>query len=276
MCEENSSVQVITEKVAFVGAGFIAETWMERLVRSGSVVPEQIMACDIRPERLEHLQKSWGIRPNPDNSEGARFGQLIVLAVPPPETLPVLRSLRGALRPDHVVISLAAAVSLTALQQAAPNHPIVRVMPNTPALVGEAMNLVVFGSAVSEAERSRVVPLLDVLGKWQEVADEEVDLWCALCAVGPTYILPVIDALATAAAARGLPSEKALQAAAQMVAGTAHMVQESGRTPEQLKQMIGLRTLKEDDARQLFTDAYNEAVQKLQAVGQKVAAAAAK
>lgn len=82
--------------------------------------------------------------------------------------------------------------------------------------------------------------------------------------------------LAAAAAARGLPPEKALQAAAQTVAGTAHMVQESGRKPEQLKQMIGLRTLKEDDARKVFTDAYNEAVQKLQAVGQKVAAAAAK
>jgi pyrroline-5-carboxylate reductase len=273
MCEENSSIQLVTEKIAFLGAGFIAEAWMERLLRSGSVAPEQVMACDIRPERLEHLQKSWGVCAHSDNLEGARFAQLIVLATPPPETLPVLRSLHGALRPDQVVISLAAAVPITALEQAAPNLPIVRVMPNTPALVGEAMNLVVFGSAVSKVERSRVAPLLDVLGKWQEAADNEVDLWCALCAVGPTFILPVIDALAAAAAARGLPPEKALQAAAQMVAGTAHMVQDSGRTPEQLKQMIGLRTLKEDDSRKLFTDAYNEAVQKLQAVGQKVAAA---
>jgi pyrroline-5-carboxylate reductase len=176
------------------------------------------------------------------------------------------------LRSGQIVVSLAAAVSLVALEDAAVGRAVVRVMPNTPALVGEAMNLVAFGRGVGPAERARVIPLLDVLGVWREVADAEMDFWCALCAVGPTYVLPVIDALAAAAVARGLAPERALEAAAQMVAGTGRMVERTGRTPEQLKQMIGLRTLKEDDARQLFTDAYNEAVAKLQALGQKIAA----
>jgi pyrroline-5-carboxylate reductase len=262
----------ITAKIAFLGAGSIAEAWIERLIASKSVDPQQVLATDIRSEPLEKLAQHWGIRTSFTNADGAIFGDLLVLAVPPPATLPVLREAASAEREGQVVVSLAAAVPITALEQAAANRPVVRVMPNTPALVGAAMNLVVFGRAVTAAERARVTPLLDLLGSWHEVSDEEMDLWCALCAVGPTYILPVIDALASAAAARGLPAGQALEAAAQMVAGTARMVQHAGRTPEQLKQMIGLRTLKEDDARKLFTDAYDDAVQKLQAVGQKVAA----
>lgn len=273
MCDENSLMR-LNEKMAFLGAGSIAEAWMERLLVSNAVEASNIFACDVRTEPLEKHSKRWGISTSTKNEEGARFGTLLVLAVPPPDTLPVLRQVLSALPPGQLIVSLAAAVPVKALEQVAGSFPIVRVMPNTPALVGEAMNLVVFGQAVSAAERSRVAPLLDVLGKWHEVSDDEMDLWCALCAVGPTFILPVIDALAAAAAAHGLLPEKALQAAAQMVGGTAHMVQDSGRTPEQLKQMIGLRTLKEDDARRLFTDAYNDAVQKLQGVGQKVTAAA--
>ena len=263
------------ERFAFVGAGSIAEAWIERLVASKSVDPQQVLATDIRTEPLQKFAQRWGIRTSAANADGASFGDVIVLAVPPPATLPVLREIESPQRAGQLIISLAAAVPITALEQVAGNRPVVRVMPNTPALVGEAMNLVVFGRASGAAERARLKPLFDLLGKWQEVPDNEVDLWCALCAVGPTYILPVIDALSTAAVARGLSPGKALEAAAQMVAGTARMVQSAGRTPEQLKQMIGLRTLKEDDARKLFTDAFNEAVQKLQAVGQKVAATAA-
>jgi pyrroline-5-carboxylate reductase len=264
----------LSGRIAFLGAGNIAEAWIERLVASQAIEPQDVLATDVRPEPLRRLAERRGIRTSLNNADGAAFGDLVILAVPPPEALPVSRAVASSLRAGQIVISLAAAVPLAALEQTAGPRPVVRVMPNTPALVGEAMNLVVFGSGVRQAERERVSRLLDHLGKWQEVADEGMDLWCALCAVGPTYILPVVDALAAAAAARGLAPEKALAAAAQMVAGTARMVLDSGRTPEQLKQMIGLRTLKEDDARRLFTDAYNDAVQKLQAVGQRVAAAA--
>jgi pyrroline-5-carboxylate reductase len=99
-----------------------------------------------------------------------------------------------------------------------------------------------------------------------------MDLWCALCAVGPTYLLPVLSALAEAAASQGLEPTAALDAAAETFAGTARMVQRSGRTPEQLKLMIGLRTLKEEEARRVFAEAYTEAVKKLKGLGEKLAA----
>ena len=114
--------------------------------------------------------------------------------------------------------------------------------------------------------------LLDVLGKWFEAPDEQMDAWCALCAVGPTYIFPVIETLASAAASHGLDAEKALTAAAQVVGGAAHLVLESGRSPGELKQMISLRTLHEEEGRKLFTAAYEEAVTKLEALEQRLAA----
>jgi pyrroline-5-carboxylate reductase len=264
------------QKISFLGAGNIAEAWIERLIASGFAAPEQLLAADIRPEPLEKLDRRWGIRTTGKNADAAGFGDFLVLAVPPPATLPVLQEAAPSLRAGQIVVSLAAAVPLEMLEQAAGGRPVVRVMPNTPALVGAAMNLVVFGSRVTGDERERLSPLLDVLGEWLEVPDEELDRWCALCAVGPTFLLPVIDALAAAAASLGLPPEKAVRAAAQMVAGTGQMVRDSGRTPEQLKQMIGLRTLDEDVARDLFSHAYDDAVQKLEALRLKMTSAALK
>lgn len=272
MCENYETFPRIEENLAFLGAGIITAVWMERLLASGATGPEQIMACDVRPERLKELSKQLRLRTSLENREGAEFARIVVLAPPPSAVVPVLREIRPALGPMHVVISLAAGVPLAKLEQEAVDTAVVRVMPNTPALVGEAMSLVAFGHRVSESDRRLVRVLLDVLGIWFEAPDEQMDFWCALCAVGPTYIFPVIEALASAATSHGLDAEKALTAAAQVVAGAAHLVLESGRSPAELKQMISLRTLHEEEVRKLFTAAYEEAVAKLEALDRRLAA----
>jgi pyrroline-5-carboxylate reductase len=267
-------MSILKEKFAFIGAGSIAEAWIERLLRSKTVTPDQIFACDPNVERLAYLSSRWGINTSSANPDGARFADLVILAPPPPQAIPVLLEVRSVMRPGQIVISLAAAVPLAALQDAAGGVTVVRVMPNIPALVGEAMSLLAYPDSLSKPERLRLEQLVEVFGKWFVVPDKEINQWCALCAVGPTFVLPMLDALATAATAQGLSSEKVITGVAHMVAGTARMVQHSGRTPEQLKQMIGLRTLREDEARKLFTDAFSEAVAKLQALGEKLASAA--
>jgi pyrroline-5-carboxylate reductase len=245
---------------------------MERLLSAGVVQSEQIMACDVRPERLQELAQNLNVLTHPENNKGAEFARVIILAPPPNAVVPVLRQIRPSLRPRQLVISLAAGIPLARLEQEAGEAAFVRVMPNTPALVGEAMNLVTFGRRVSDADRRVLRDLLDVLGKWFEVPAEQMDAWCALCAVGPTYIFPVIEALASAAASHGIDAEKALTAAAQVVGGAAHLVLESGRSPAELKQMISLRTLPDEEVRKLFTAAYEEAVAKLEALEQRLAA----
>lgn len=261
-------------KIGFLGAGNIAGVWIERLVSARVFLPGNIFASDIRSERLEMLHARWGIATSAKNSEIAQRADLVILAVPPGKTLPVLQEVFSSLRTGQIILSLAAAVPLCALEELARGLPVVRVMPNTPALVGEAMNLVVFGSGLSPVERTRVTELLDAFGEWFEVPDDEVDRWCALCAVGPTYVLPIIEALVSAAVAQGLSRERALAATAQLIAGTGQMVRQSGQTPEQLKQLIGLRTLREAETCALFTQAYEEAVNKLRGLGMSLVGAA--
>lgn len=262
----------LEDNLAFLGAGIIAGVWMERLVSIGAAAPEQIMACDVLAERLEELRQRLGVHTSLKNSDGANFGRMVVIAVPPADVLPLVREIRHAFRPEHLVISLAAGVSVAGLEQALGVVPAVRVMSNTPSRVGEGMNLVAYGRGVAAEERARVERLLDVLGSWFEVPDEQMDYWCALCAVGPTYIFPIVEALVSAAAARGLPAEKALAAAAQVVAGAGRIIQQSGQSPAALKQMISLRTLREGEAQRLFVEAYDQAVAKLQGLAQRLAA----
>jgi len=266
----------IDERVSFLGAGIIAEVWIARLLETGILKPDLMMACDVRPERLAELGARFpGIRAEAHNTEGARFARWLVLATPPTEVISVLREIRLLLEPEHVVVSLAAAVPLARLEESAGAAAVVRVMPNTASLVGEGMNVVAFGRSASFAVRKRVEEWLDRLGRWMEVPDGEMDAWCALCAVGPTYFFPVLDALAASAVAKGIPPAKALEAIAQVVAGVGRLVQQAGKGPEALKQMIGLRTMREDEARKLFSDAYDEAVKRLDALGRKIADAAA-
>jgi pyrroline-5-carboxylate reductase len=266
----------VNQKLAFIGAGRIAGVWIDRLVQTGAIGSEEWMVCDTDDKRLERLCLDYEHKlATKDCGEAARFARLIVVATPPGAVLPVLTKVHGELTSDHVVISLAAGVPLASLEAVLGDIPVVRVMPNTPALVGEAMNLVVFGRTLSPSARANVENLLEIFGVWHVVDDRLMDYWCALCAVSPTYLFPVVEALSAAAAAKGIPFEQAIDAASQVLVGVGCLIQGSGKDIPELKQMIGLRTLDEDKAEMLFTDAYNQAVLKLQAVGESIAAAAA-
>lgn len=264
----------LPEKMAFVGGGIIAEVFIDRLLSTGAMPPGNILATDLRPERLAELSGRWGVRISSNNFDAAQFAEWLILAVPPPATLPVLKEIQPALRSAHRVVSLAAAVSLAALQSTAVPAGVVRVMPNAPSLVGEGMNLVAFPGDTQAADREQVTALLNLLGRWQEVSDPAMNAWCALCAVGPTYLLPLLDALAAAASATGVPREQALAAVAQLAIGTGRLMATTGRDPDDLKQLISLRTLAEPEARALMDSAYSQALQKLNAMSGKIGAAA--
>lgn len=260
--------------VSFLGSGMIAEAWLVRLISAGSLPPERIMVCDPRAERTKELAAKLGVRVGQTNVAGADFARIVVLAPPPTEVAGVLREIAPALTDSKIVVSLAAGTPITRLQELARPSQAVRIMPNTPGQVGEAMNLAVFGAECSAAVRTEVETLLSILGRWFEVDDAQMDCWCALCAVGPTYVFPIIEALAAAACARGLPAGQALEAAAQVVAGAARMVQSSGKSIPELKGMISIRTLPEPEAAALFTTAYEQALAKLQGLSKKLATGA--
>jgi pyrroline-5-carboxylate reductase len=260
------------KRFGFLGAGAIAEVFIRRLLATGEVRPEDILAYDIKGAILERLAITFGVRPVGSNGEVVAGSDLILLAVPPLAVIPVLREVAPMLRSDHMVLSLAAAVSTELMEQAIGKPvPVVRLIPNTPSWIGEGMNPFCFGSHVGRMEADEVRELLKVFGEAKEIPEEQMAIATALTVVGPTYVFPVITALADAAIAHDLPPNVALPAACQVVLGAAKLVAETGRSPNSLSLMIGTRALDEVAAQQLFTQAIEDAHAKIKATEVKVA-----
>jgi pyrroline-5-carboxylate reductase len=184
---------------------------------------------------------------------------------------PVLRDVASAFRGDHLVFSLAAAVSIAQVEEAIGRPvPVIRTIPNTPAWIGEGMTPFCSGSHVGAAAREEAVALLQTFGRVAEVPEEQMAIATALTAVGPTCVFPVIAALADAATAHGLPSDVSLTAACQVVAGAGRLVLESERSPDTLSLLTSLRTLDEPTAKKLFTQAVEDALGKILAAEAKL------
>lgn len=262
------------KRFGFLGAGVIAEVFVRRLLASGLAKPDDILAYDIKGPILERLAKTFKIRATGSNSDVVAGSDFVFLAVPPLAVIPVLREVASTFRSDHMVLSLAAAVSTELMEEAIGKPvPVVRLIPNTPSWIGEGMNPFCLGSGVGPAEADEARELLKVFGKAEEIPEEHMAIATALTAVGPTYVFPVIAALADAAIAHDLPPHIALPAACQVVAGAAALVAETKRSPSSLSLMISTRTLDEAAARNLFMQAVDDAHVKILGAEAKVVAA---
>ena len=265
----NPDIKVL--KSAFLGAGIIAGVFIERLLKSGGVKPGQIFATDIRKDRLEELNNQFGIQVSPDNKEGAGFADVLFLAVPPNAVKSVLSEVRSTLRPDALVVSLAAAVPTWLMEGVLENpNPVLRVIPNTPSLIGRGMNPHCLGRHVKREDLPFIASLLALFGETIRIDESLMNVATALTAVGPTYIFPVISALKDEAVRMGLSEQDAQFAAAQTVSGAAQLVLETGKDPEVLKAMISTRTLNEVEARALFGAAFQTACEKISSAEKKL------
>lgn len=254
-----------TDKLAFIGAGNIAEVIINRLVTIGSLPASHMFACDVRAERRAYLRERFtGIHTSEDPREAVQFAKCVILGTPAGAVPGVMREIRPVLTSEQVLICLATSVPLAELEKLANGVAVVRALVNTPSLVGEGMNLVAFGTGVPADYRRRIGALLDLLGPRFEVSDAQMDFWCAICAAGPVYVFPVIQALANAAMAKGIEGEQALRGASQVVLGAARMVQQTGRDPAELEKLsASLSSLREDEVHRLYAEAYEETLRKL-------------
>jgi len=258
-------------RYGFFGAGAIAEVFIRRLLESGTATPERILAFDTQATTLQRLTSEFGVRATASNTEVAASSEVVFIAVPPPAVLPVLKEVAVAVRPDHLIISLAAAVS-TKMMEAAIGTPVplIRVIPNTPSWVGYGMNPFCVGSQVGGREKEVVKQILKVFGEAVEIPEDQMAIATALTAVGPTYVFPVIAALADAAIAHGLRPSTALSCACQVLVGAATLVAKTERSPASLSLMTSLRTLDEISARKLFIQAVEDAHHKVLAAEAKL------
>jgi pyrroline-5-carboxylate reductase len=261
-------------KVAVIGAGAIGGVVIDRLLNGAGVEAQDIVACEMQNVRRDEIAKRFGVRISGDPAEAAA-ADVIIVAVPPLEVTKVLAAVGERLDGRSVVVSFAAAVPVAVLESLLPpGTPVARINPNSPSLVGQGFNPVTYGTNLSATARALVDRLLAALGTTVEIGDDAMNLYTALTAVGPTYFLPVIDAMITAGIEGGLTREAAVAAAVATAVGTAALAAQRAENPDELKLFTGLRPLKDTEVRDLVKQAIAEAAARMSTVQQKVIDAA--
>ena len=209
------------------------------IISAGLTKPSDITGSDYSAAQADKIAKQFGINAGCDNLEAVEKAEYLILAVKPQVYENVLTQISGAIRTEQVVISIAPGKTLGYLaDKLGDDKKIVRLMPNTPALVGEGCTGVCHNANVTDEEFKTVMELLNSFGKAYEVAEQQMDAVVAISGSSPAYVFMLIEAMADGAVAEGLPRKTAYEMAAQAVLGSAKMVLETGKHPGELKDMV--------------------------------------
>lgn len=226
-------------KVGFLGGGAMAGALLTGLIGSKVLSERDLYVSDINKERLELLRSSLGINILYENRELVRMSDVIILAVKPAVSLPVLQEVADCFKTGLTFISIVAGVSTASLESAAGKSvAVVRVMPNTPALVGEGASAVCAGSKAGRIDLERALAVFNAVGRAVEVPESMMDAVTGLSGSGPAYMFVILEALSDAGVRMGLTRDVARLLAAQTMFGAAKMLLESGKHPGQLKDMV--------------------------------------
>src|SRR3954447_16053155 len=259
---------MLSTKIGFMGAGRMATALARGLVRAAIVPASAITACDPSDEaRKAFLLAVPGTTVEANNAAAVAQADIIWLAVKPQQMADALAAIRSSVRPNSLVVSIAAGITLERLAVGLPNEQrIVRVMPNTPCLIGKGASGYALGKHAGKADGELVARLLSAVGAAFEVPEKLLDAVTGLSGSGPAFVYSMIEALAEGGTAEGMPPQLALELAARTVAGAADMVLQTGESPAVLRERVtspggttlaGLGVLRERG----FSDAVKDAVQ---------------
>ena len=225
-------------QLGVIGAGNMAQAILRAVVHSGFLEPGEIVVADVHQEKRQQLSSSLGVGWASDNFVAARCPK-ILLAVKPQNIPDVLAEVGEAVSADALVISIAAGVSTAHLDAGlAGRGHIVRVMPNTPMLVGAGMSGIAAGPRANDDDVQWTERFFAASGKTVPVDESMMDAVTAVSGTGPAYFFYVIEAMIEAGIAEGLTREFAFQLAVQTCAGAAKLLAETGRSPEELRAQV--------------------------------------
>ena len=222
--------------LAIIGGGKIGEALLSGLVRRGA---GDVVVCERSPERGAELRARYGVDVL-DLAGAAERARVLLLAVKPQD----IDVLLGALAPHvdparHLVVSVAAGVPTTRIEAALPaGTPVVRVMPNTPALVDEGMSVLSAGAHAAESDLDEAEALLAAVGQVRRVPESQQDAVTALSGSGPAYFFYLVEAMVDAGILLGLPRALAADLIVQTALGAAVMMRDSGEHPVQLREAV--------------------------------------
>ncbi len=224
-------------RLAILGAGVMGETLLSGLLRSGWTA-DQIVATDRRPERHTELVARYGVT-MAENEEAVAEADTVILVVKPQDMADLLDEIRDSLKPDTLVISLAAGVDIASIEARLPDGvAVVRVMPNTPAQVDEGMAAISAGSHSDAEHLDRVTEILSATGRVVTVPERYQDAVTAISGSGPAYIFFVVESMIEAGVHLGLPRATATELVIQTLVGSAKMLRETGTHPTVLREQV--------------------------------------
>jgi len=225
--------------IGFIGAGKMATALAKGFLRAGLVSAEDLIASDSSAAARGAFEKETGARTAEENAAVVQAAAVLILAVKPDQVGGVLGEIRGALSPKQLVVSIAAGVTLAKLEAGlGAGTRLIRVMPNTPALVGASATGFAAGKSALPADAALAQQLFSSVGVAFQVKESLLDAVTGLSGSGPAYVYLFIEALSDGGVAAGLPREAATRLAAQTVLGSARMVLETGLHPGALKDMV--------------------------------------
>jgi len=226
-------------RIAFIGAGVMAEAMIAGLLKDALIPREHVVASHPREDRRQRLADRFGILTTESNPDAARGADLVLLTIKPQVLQAVMRQLCGSLLPRQVVVSVIAGAPIDVLVNGLGHQAVVRVMPNTPAQVGQGMSVWSTTPGVTEAQRLRVQAVLSALGEELWVEEEKyVDMATALSGTGPTYVFLMMEALIDAGVHMGFPRRIAEQIVLQTVSGSVAFARDSGKHMAELRNMV--------------------------------------
>ncbi len=225
--------------IGFLGAGKMATALAKGFVQAGLVTGKQIIASDLYEGARAAFAQEVGAKVTASNIEVVKQAQVLILAVKPDQVAGVLAEIKTAFGAKHLLVSIAAGVPIAKLEAGLnPGARVIRVMPNTPALVGASASAFALGKSATAEDAALAQKLFASVGVALQVKETLLDAVTGLSGSGPAYVYQFIEALSDGGVASGLPRDIATKLAAQTVLGAAKMVLETGQHPGALKDQV--------------------------------------
>lgn len=244
MSEENYEVMAPAPampglRVAILGTGKMGGILLQAFLKNNLLAPDQIFATVHHPERAQALSAQYGVEVTTDNLAAAREADVILLGVKPVQVPTLIEHIRPALTPGKMLLSFAASVKTRSIEDAAKCEvPVIRAMPNTPAMLAAGITALCGGRFVSTEQMAVAQKIFQTVGRTVVVDEKHMDAVTGLSGSGPAFLYIIIEALAEAGVNVGLPRDVATLLAAQTTLGSARMVLETGYHPALLKDAV--------------------------------------
>ncbi len=227
------------QKIGFIGCGNMATAIMKGLISNNIYTANDIVASDASMAAADKIKTELGVAASTDNINTVEDCGILVLAVKPQYYETVIVEIRDSIKPEQIIITIAPGKTIAWLEEKfAKPVKLVRTMPNTPALVGAGMTGACRNKNINDEEYKTVFNILGSFGIVETITENLMNVCVSVSGSSPAYVYILIEAMADAAVADGMPRDKAYKFAAQAVLGSAQMVLETGKHPGELKDMV--------------------------------------